>query len=327
MTFTHYSYSKAKTTSVFYGVAIRRLILLLLILSPFRLNAQILKERRVYYLDCSYSMVTNKLWDDVRDNLKNAIDNVEDETTELIVVPFAFDSKTHTHLNAFTANATASGKNLLKKKIDALNTTKSTMTYHKDPLADFYASRVNPSRVTYMFFMTDGKDEGPKGQFTRLLSQWQNRYGNKNVYGFYVMLHKDAKVPDVESVINAQKNLWKVETADVNINLIRLQSNSIFNARNDKYFELPIYGKYNGKNFNASFPANSRYHVNNVKVVNGKLRVFVTFSGNMHSLPVSEDNNLSIKMNGGGKFDFLVTETVVVKCESIPERSLKISVR
>ena len=294
---------------------------------PLVLDAQILKERRVYYLDCSYSMVQNDLWDDVRNNLKKAIDNVEDETTELIVVPFAFDAGHHSQLDAFIANATAFGKDFLKNKIDALKMTKSTMTYHEDPLTDFYASRVDPSKVTYMFFMTDGKDEGTKGQFPQLLSQWQNRYGDKNVYGFYVMLHRDAKVPDVEETINSQKNLWKVETADVNINLVRLQSNAIFNARNDKYFELPIYGKYEGLNFNVSFPTDSKYQVEKASVENGKLRVYVTFNESISNLPASEDNCLSVTMHGGGQFDILVTEAVVVKCERKLERSLKVSVR
>ncbi len=56
----------------------KRLILLLLTLSLFTATfAQVLKERRVYYLDCSYSMVTpNKIWGKVCDNLINAIENV-----------------------------------------------------------------------------------------------------------------------------------------------------------------------------------------------------------------------------------------------------------
>ena len=52
------------------------------------------KERRVYYLDCSYSMISNGLWKDVRDNLFKAIDNIEDalevienEEIEEVVLP------------------------------------------------------------------------------------------------------------------------------------------------------------------------------------------------------------------------------------------------
>lgn len=324
MTFTYHTRSKSMPTGAYLGIVIRRAILLLLILSPFVLNAQE-TERRVYYLDCSYSMVSNKLWDEVRSKLKDAIDGVENEKTELIVVPFAFDTQSHSHLEYFKENATTLGKYNLKKKIDALEITKSTKTYLKDPLADFYANRADPRKVNYMFLMTDGKDEGPSGQFSNLLSRWQNRYRGMKVYGFYVMLHSDARDSNVENVINSQKHLWKVERADVNINLVRLQSNAIFNARSDKYFELPIYGKYNGMTFHASFPASSRYHVDHTEIKNGKLRVYVTCHEDPYRLPESESNNLNITMTGGGEFDFLVTETVVVNCLSKRERSLKTS--
>ena len=305
----------------------RNIFLILFLFSCLILNAQVLKERRVYYLDCSYSMVTNGIWDKVRDNLKNAIDNVNDETTELIVVPFAFDNQHHSQLQALSVAATPHGKKVLKDKIDALMSSKSTMTYHSDPLTDFYMHRVNPERVTYLFFMTDGQNEETPDKFLPLLNGWQGRYQGRNVYGFYVMLDEAAKNMDVERVIDKQENLWKVETADVDINLIRLHPQAIFNARNDEYFELPIYGRYQGKKFKASFPGESRYRVIDTAIKNDKLRVYVAYDGDVHDLPPSEVNRLLISMSGGGEYDFLVTENIRVKCESKPERSLKISVR
>ena len=79
--------------------------------------------------------------------------------------------------------------------------------------------------------------------------------------------------------------------------------------------------------FNASFPADSKYHVKKAELENGKLRVYVAFNESIHNLPKSETNNLSITMHGGEKFDILVTENAVVKCESKPERSIKVSIR
>ena len=118
-----------------------------------------IKERRVYYLDCSFSMKTNGLWDPVRDNLKKAIDNVQDETTELIVIPFADNCDYQPTLMPMQVLATPNGKNKLKAQIDALPMNKNTMTYHYVPLEDFYNKRVENSKVTYMFLMTDGQDE------------------------------------------------------------------------------------------------------------------------------------------------------------------------
>lgn len=303
-------------------------LFLILAFFPLALNAGMLKERRVYYLDCSYSMVTNGIWDKVRDNLKNAIDNVSDETTELIVIPFAFDTGHHETLAAYSEKATDSGKANLKSKIDALKETKSTMTYLSDPLNDFYSLRADDSRVTYMFLMTDGKDEGKDDRFKSLLRQWGGKSGNRNVYGFYVMLHDEANDPAVEGIINSQSHLWKVKTADVNINLVRLQSSAVFNARSDEYFDVPIvYGNLKGMKLGAEFSGTSAYKVSGTKTEGGKLRVFVTFAGDVYQLPESLDEKLSISMSGKGDFDFLVTESVDVKCLSKPERSLRISVK
>ena len=92
--------------------------MIIMMLSSLAIHSQILKERRVYYLDCSYSMKQpNGIWDEVKENLKNAIEKVTDETTELVVVPFAFDKNHHTSLPAFSSLATSKGKDFLKNKI------------------------------------------------------------------------------------------------------------------------------------------------------------------------------------------------------------------
>ena len=300
-------------------------LLLLLLLLPLCSYAQILKERRVYYLDCSYSMVSNKIWDDVCDNLKKAIDNVNDETTELVVVPFALGHDGG--IKTLSAMATNKGKESLKNQISSIVPSKSSMTYHYVPLQDFYSNRVNPAKVTYMFLMTDGQDEySDKGKFPSMLKQWQGRYGDKNVYGFYVMLHKSAQNANIDNICDNQAHLWKVETADINVNLTRLQNTAVFNARNDQYFDLPIYG--NDKvSLNAKFDSSSPYYVDKTAIDNGKFRVYVKHKGDVHSLPVSRDFPLYVELKGAGQYDFLVTDLVKVKCESKPERSLKISVK
>lgn len=304
----------------------KKILLFILLALPLSSYSQILKERRVYYLDCSFSMSSNKIWDDVCDNLKKAIDNVNDETTELIVVPFALDKSGG--IKVYKALATPAGKDSLKRQISAIVPNKSSMTYHKVPLEDFYSNRVDSAKVTYMFLMTDGQDECKnKTLFPNLLSQWQGKYGDKNVFGFYVMLHNSAKNTNIKKICDNQKHLWTVETADININLVRLQSTATFNARNDKYFDLPIYGNYNGKTFKAKFPNNSKLKVKSVSIKNGKLRVYVDVVGKVQALPAEQKIPLKLTMTGGGKFDFLVTEIASVTCLSKLEKSLKISIK
>ena len=259
----------------------------------------------------------------------SAIDNIQDETAEIIVIPFADNDLPDPVLKPMVAVATAAGKNDLKAKIRALpEPSKKTKTYHYIPMKDFFAKRVSADRVTYMFLMTDGEDEDKsKKTQNELLPKWGAMYGNRNVYGFYVMLHQQAVNPKIDEVCNSQDHLWKVETADVNINLVRLQSSAIFNAKNDKYFDLQIAcGDVSGKSFSSSFSTDCPYKVKRTDMKSDAIRVWVeTISGK--SLPVSSDYYLNVKMAGCGKFDFLVTEKISVKCEFKPERSLKISVR
>lgn len=275
-------------------------------------------------------MVKFKIWNEVRDNLISAIDNIQDETAEIIVIPFADNDLPNPVLKPMVAVATAAGKNNLKAKILALpEPSKKTMTYHRIPLLDFYNVRVSYDRVTYMFLMTDGQDEDKKELAKKvLLPRWGKEFGNKNVFGFYVMLCDSAHDSQINDIIDRQEHLWKVESADVNINLVRLQSNAIFNARNDKYINLRIYGNAQGINFKATFPTSSKYKVSKVsKEGDDLLRVYISCKMDVHSLPASSFEHLSLTSTGCGKYDFLVTEKIAVKCESKPERSLKLSVR
>ena len=298
------------------------------LLITMQISAQILRERRVYYLDCSFSMVQYKIWDEVRDNLVSAINNINDETIEIIIIPFANNTSTHPTLKPMKEFATSSGKKKLKAQIYGLpDPSVHTKTYHYIPINDFYDNRVREDRVTYMFLMTDGEDEDKRHVAMNKLRQWGAKYGNKNVYGFYVMLHDQALSPKIAEICDSQDHLWKVETADVNINLVRFQPSAIFNAKNEKYFDLRIdCGDVSGKSFSVSFPTDCPYKVKKTEMKSKSIRVWVEpVSG--QNVPVSSDYYLNVKMTGCGNFDFLVTEKIPVKCEFKPERSLKILVR
>lgn len=305
----------------------KKVLLLLLLTLPFFAYSQVLKERRVYYLDCSYSMKTNGIWDDVRDNLKEAIDKVDDETTELIIIPFADNASPNPTLKPMSEIASPAGKKKLKSQIDALVLNKNTMTYHYIPLNDFYNHRVDDKRVTYMFLMTDGQDEDKQQKaLNQLLPQWGDKYGQKNVYGFYVMLDKQATNPAIDKVIKKQDHLWIVPTANVNINHIRLETSAIYNAKNEDNFNIKILsGDVSGKTFDCNFPANCPFSVWKTEVFSNQLKVWVQKPSGQKPLE-SANYILNIKMNKGGELDF-VTEKITVKCEYKTERSLKITVR
>lgn len=284
----------------------------------------------MYYLDCSYSMVSNKLWDLVRDNLKKAVDNVSDETTELIVIPFAFDDQTAPRLSPICAEANVAGKNMIKYRIDELATNKKTKTYHYVPIEDFYNNRVADDRITYMFLMTDGQDEDSQRRMVKkLLPRWGNKYGNKNVFGFYVMLCNDAKNQEIEQVVEQQEHLWKVETADVNINLVRLRDNLIFNKRNEQ--ELVIKAEQ-GNLLNCPIEIleiscdGDYYMVDKLRVDKDKIICKILPKNDSVKLPEETIMTLKLKpispsqING---FTCLVNDKITIKCKDKKERTLK----
>lgn len=291
------------------------IFILSVLVASFSFAGTLKEERRVYYLDRSYSMVSpNKIWEKVCDNLMNAIDNVEDETTELIVVPFAVDGQHHSVLEAFTQKATSAGKEELKKKIRAIRPSTHSMTYHSDPIKDFYNNRVANDKITYMFLMTDGLNEEKPDLFLPELERWQSKYGQKDVYGFYVMLNPSARNPNVSNIINKTDHLWEVETADVNINLIRFVDNCKFNVRNDEYVDIPISGKIGNLTFTLSCN-NNYYKIQNTQQENDYIRLYIQHPGyDEASLPKDEQLLVNITVAGAGNFDFLVTEQIKVQC-------------
>ena len=271
------------------------------------------KERRVYYLDATYSMITpSKLWNPVRNDLAKAINAIEDETTEVYVI--AFGGNGGTELMTWHDYATASGKERIIKGFQSFTPKTNTMTYLDRPLNDFYSNRVATDKVNYCFLMTDGRDENQSTSvFPNVLKQWGRKYRNSNVYGFYVMLNNDARDKNIESIIDKQDHLWKVETANVNINLIRLENHAVFNVRNDESIEIPISGKSDGLNFCASLPENSGLKVKNCEVKGGKLIVGIDITGDKYSMPASATRNLDISVSNAGKFDFLVSDRISVQ--------------
>ena len=279
----------------------------------------IIRERRVYYLDATYSMITpSKLWNPVRNDLADAINAIEDETTEIYVI--AFGGNGGDELMTWHDYASVAGKERIIKGFQNYKPKNNTMTYLDRPLNDFYSNRVAPDKVTYCFLMTDGRDENQNSSiFPNTLKQWGEKYGNSNVYGFYVMLNKEARDKNIESIIDNQPHLWKVESANVNINLIRLDNHAVFNIRNDDSIIIPILGRSDSLIFNASLPDSSGLKVKKCKVIDGKLIAKIDITGDKSSMPALSMHDLTVSISNAGLFDFLVTDKVSVTCNNKKE--------
>lgn len=283
-----------------------------------------ISERRVYYLDATYSMVTpSKLWNPVRNDLAKAIHAIEDEDTEIYVVVFGGNGGAE--LKTWHGYATESDK---KKIIDGFQSfvpQKNTMTYLDRPLNDFYSNKIASDKITYCFLMTDGKDENASEIFHNSLKKWDSQCGRSNVYGFYVMLNNQAKDKTVEAIIDSQEHLWKVESADVNINLLRLNDRVMFNVRSDDHIEIPISGNTKELSFKASFPDGSGLKAKECKIEDGKLKISVNTIGKILDMPELFSQDISITLCNGGNFDFLLTDKIIVECSNKRERILRTS--
>ena len=100
----------------------------------------------------------------------------------------------------------------------------------------------------------------------------------------------------------------------------------IFNAKNEKYLDVPVFGDLKDMKLDAQFVSDSHYMVNKVEQKNGFIRIWIDpIKG--ANIPVSFNTKLKTELKCGGKFDFLVTDNISVRCDYKPERSLKITVR
>lgn len=307
-------------------------ILLLIALSiQITLNAQnITGERRVYYLDATYSMVKpNKLWEPCKKNLIKAIENIEDNNTELVVVVFADDKNPNKKVwKEWEEKATSAGKDKLIHNIEQLSLpVKSSMTNLYDPWMDFY-SQTKSDKVNYMFLMTDGEHE-QGGNFIQAIDKWSQNTSHLT-YGFFVELTNltGPLVEDAREHIAVQPRLWRVSSADVNINLIRLESAVTFNIRNDKYIDIPIYfsGKDKGAIRNLKIrPNNADFKITKTDFSEDAIRVYIDSNVDIYNYPTNSTISLTVELKGADDKTILLTNKVNVKCVNKKERTLFLS--
>ena len=317
----------------------KKSLTIILLLSCILSYAQTRLEKRVYYLDCSLSMRgkakdAEDIWEEVTNKLCNAIDSIEDERTEILVIPFAFDTKMHPKLTeCMQINASRKEKEELKKYIKrldpCLNST-NTNTYHVDAIRDFVKNgRIDPSKKNYMFIMTDGDDDGKdmKEKFEYYVKKW-NECSNQRVYGFYVMLGNSAKNPNRQRLINNTVNFWQLETANVNINLIEFPDSIILNIRNTNENSVIIQlenGYVNNNKFEFQYPSNFPVKFKELqKTGKGTLTCEVDKSKvDKNTLDSINNYVLTIDKTAGSEFDILITSSINVTILNKPEKHLR----
>ena len=313
-----------------------------ILLSSTCVSAQdMLSERRVYYLDATYSMVYNKLWESSKENLIKAIENIDDINTELIVVVFADDVKESRNVwKLWEEKATDAGKTSLISKIKELPLPlKTTMTNLYRPWNDFY-SQTKEDKVNYMFLMTDGGHEGGGNRpslesFLRAIDEWGDKTGALT-YGFLVELTENVGESEINSRNKAREHidrqkerLWRVSSADVNISLVRLGSSVKFNVRNDTFIDIPVFLSVGDvstiKNLKFDIVDSDSFKIRKTEITEDNVRIYIDSDIDVSTFPVSSNLMMKVSLPDHDDKTFLLTEAIKVSVVNKKERSLKMS--
>lgn len=289
------------------------------------------KERRVYYLDVTASMTgfrgSENIWDSVVSNLFKAIDAIDNEDTEIVIKTFTdSDHKVETIISA---KATKKGKEKIKAKIREVDPSQNI--HYTDiylPFEDFYKNEITRTKVNYFFLMTDGKQtdipkhQGGAEKLRSAIANWNTitDNGEKHIYGFYVMLCDAARSQKIKQQIKPQQHLWPVESASVNINLIRpKKDNFICNIRkgdNKRYIDIPMAGKIKGAGLKVT-GSNDYCQVDRTEIIgDNTLRVYLSLK-KKHLAQIPNLSTLDLQISQPTTpYTYLLSDSVSVQCDN-----------
>lgn len=139
--------------------------------------------------------VKKDIFDETREKLINLILQIQNESTEIIVLPFR-----NGIVGSFKASATAEGKQQIIDEIRAWNDLRSGGTYTATCLKDAVDIYFTPDRVNRLFLLTDGEPSGQEGsQLIRYIENWQGIKVPRcpQSYMVYIMLTDEAYNEDI----------------------------------------------------------------------------------------------------------------------------------
>lgn len=192
-----------------------------------------LNEKRIYLLDVTASMVgegivkTPNIFNDVKEQLKGALNNIESTQTEIVIVPFT--DVAHTPIIGLVSQKDSLAKEISKIKIQRGDTN----------IADAWTKGINLldcTKVNYLFLLTDGLHNCgvEKDTLYNMLSEWKYIAKDKYMFAFYVMLTPNAKEMEIMDIIEATNKLWAIESMNVNVSFINSVLSLKSNINNSK---------------------------------------------------------------------------------------------
>ncbi len=203
-------------------------------------NSQFSKERRIYLWDVTLSMKgyknkTPDIWDKVVKSLCENIENIMDENTEVIILPYQ-----ERILERWVYKANKANKATLIRKIksyDNKNVTNTNILSPFEEAVDTYLSDDDHIR-NVIFLLTDGQHnvKSPTVEdFYNYIRNWCNIAVAKNTYAFYITLTEFARNPQLSKIIESTCNIREIPYTDT-INFIEFIAPRFikYNIKDDK---------------------------------------------------------------------------------------------
>ncbi len=199
-------------------------------------SQMITSEKRIYLLDVTKSMIgrgsvnTPNIFDEVKKSLEDAVDDISDSRTEIVIIPFTDKPAS----NEEVVQGTIAQKDTLRMQIESLN-VKSGNTN----IADAWSKGIeylDSTKVNYMFLLTDGLHNfGPdKEVLYERLRAWDTICDGKYFFSFYVMLTTNAIEQEIQQITRNTKQMWSIESLNINAALIKSSLVQRFNIFEDK---------------------------------------------------------------------------------------------
>lgn len=229
-----------------------------------------LLEHRVYYVDCSGSMISknfgNKyengrtLLDDVKDSLEISLLNLSIDSVDIDIIPFYGRKWNNGVLKTSTihkrGNYSATERDNIHDIISSISVpenSNSWNTHHSIPINDFLHNRIsNKKQYHIMILLTDGKDEYNMGGDQEqsgtdaLRNNWSQLCKENKIYGIYDNLCKNVITGDLPDYFknNSPSKLFWIKGVNFNINIFQL-SNTTDEVllRKDSLIKIPFGGK------------------------------------------------------------------------------------
>lgn len=195
--------------------------------------AQINKaEKRIYLFDVTASMEgkgvvqTANVFSSVKRNLQHSIELIKNKNTEICIIPF-----TNKQLNKYSF--TLDSLHLINQCIDDLKIEKGDTN-----IADAWLAGINEidtTKVNYLFLITDGlHNTGPeKDVLYQHIDAWKDIAEDHYYFAFYIMLTPNAKEQELVKRIELSRQIWPVETMDMNVVFIQSEKEIKTNINNN----------------------------------------------------------------------------------------------